>query len=198
MVDNKLIVQYVFRVGIQDRFKQTDQALEDVPTWPNVGLIIIFCHIHNIHRMQIDQSVTAQKIQPIGTIGADGAEAFKSKLKFQIQHEVFRCCNILSGNLNCSYTSPCRVKVREGKIAEITEILAWYEYINDVILDHLDENIKSTDRQTCERCLTMVGWRVKYLKKVHNSYNNSTKNWEDFQKISLGAVCYKEIRIFAN
>ena len=40
--------------------------------------------------LQIDQSVTAQKIQPIGTIGADGSEAFRSKLKFQIQHEVFR------------------------------------------------------------------------------------------------------------
>ena len=25
-----------FRNGIQERFKQTDQALEDVPTWPNV------------------------------------------------------------------------------------------------------------------------------------------------------------------
>ena len=24
-----------------------------------------------------------------------------------------------------------RVKVREGRIGEITEILAWYEYIND-------------------------------------------------------------------
>ena len=101
VVDNILIVQYVFRVGIQDRFKQTDQALEDVPTWPNVSI----CHIHQLHifiiftvpayRLQIDQSVTAQKIQPIGTIGADGAEAFKSKLKFQIQHEVFRCCNII-------------------------------------------------------------------------------------------------------
>ena len=96
----------MFRVGIQDRFKQTDQALEDVPTWPNVGLIITISHIHHIHRLQIDQSVTAQKIQPIGTIGADGAEAFKSKLKFQIQHEVFRCCNILSGNLNFSCISP--------------------------------------------------------------------------------------------
>ena len=30
-----------------------------------------------------------------------------------------------------------RVKVREGRFGEITEILAWYEYINDVILDHL-------------------------------------------------------------
>ena len=46
-----------------------------------------------------------------------------------------------------------RVKVREGKIAEITEILAWYEYINDVILDHLDENIKSTDRSGVWRYL---------------------------------------------
>ena len=49
----------------------------------------------------------------MGTSGADGSEAFKSKLKFQVQHEVFR------------------VKVREGRIGEITEILAWYEYIND-------------------------------------------------------------------
>ena len=30
------------------------------------------------------------------------------------------------------------MKVREGRIGEITEILAWYEYINDVILDHLN------------------------------------------------------------
>ena len=43
--------------------------------------------------------------------------------------------------------------MREGKIAEITEILAWYEYINDVILDHLDENIKSTDRSGVWRYL---------------------------------------------
>ena len=33
------------------------------------------------------------------------------------------------------------------------EILAWYEYINDVILDHLDENIKSTDRSGVWRYL---------------------------------------------
>ena len=51
------------------------------------------------------------------------------------------------------FQSFSRVKVREGKIAEITEILAWYEYINDVILDHLDENIKSTDRSGVWRYL---------------------------------------------
>ena len=62
---------------------------------------------------QIDKSLTRQKAIPVGTSGADGSEAFKSKLKFQVQHEVFR------------------VKVREGRIGEITEILAWYEYIND-------------------------------------------------------------------
>ena len=62
---------------------------------------------------QIDKSLTSQKAIPVGTSGADGSEAFKSKLKFQVQHEVFR------------------VKVREGRIGEITEILAWYEYIND-------------------------------------------------------------------
>ena len=46
-----------------------------------------------------------------------------------------------------------RVKVREGRIGEITEILAWYEYINDVILDHLDDEIKSTDRSGVWRYL---------------------------------------------
>ena len=49
----------------------------------------------------------------VGNNGVDGSEVFRSKLKFQVQHEVFR------------------VKVREGRIGEITEILAWYEYIND-------------------------------------------------------------------
>ena len=58
-----------------------------------------------------------------------------------------------------------RVKVREGKIAEITEILAWYEYINDVILDHLDENIKSTDRSGVWRYLIsfkVTQYMIKY------------------------------------
>ena len=40
--------------------------------------------------IQIDKSLTNTKVIPIGVGGADGAEAFKSKLKFQIQHEVFR------------------------------------------------------------------------------------------------------------
>jgi len=106
------------RRGIQERFRQTDRALEEVPTWPD-----------------IDKSLTMTKVLPVGTIGADGYEAFKSKLKFQIQHEVFR------------------VKVREGRIGEITEILAWYEFINDVILDHLDDEIKSTDRSGVWRYL---------------------------------------------
>ena len=51
------------------------------------------------------------------------------------------------------FSSLFRVKVREGRIGEITEILAWYEYINDVILDHLDDEIKSTDRSGVWRYL---------------------------------------------
>ena len=89
----------------------------------------------------------------------EGADAFRSKLKFQVQHEVFR------------------VKVREGRIGEITEILAWYEYINDgdkdtfsyqktyygmfsVILDHLDDEIKSTDRSGVWRYL--ISFKVSF------------------------------------
>ena len=45
------------------------------------------------------------------------------------------------------------VKVREGRIGEVTEILAWYEFINDIILDHLDDEIKSTDQSGVWRYL---------------------------------------------
>ena len=45
------------------------------------------------------------------------------------------------------------MKVREGRIGEVTEILAWYEFINDIILDHLDDEIKSTDQSGVWRYL---------------------------------------------
>ncbi len=70
---------------IQERFRQTDQALEEVPTWPNVGA-------HYVTRLydfaQIDASLTKSKQPMIDVV--DAGRAFKSKLKFQIQHEVFR------------------------------------------------------------------------------------------------------------
>ena len=89
--------------------------------------------------------------------------AFKSKLKFQIQHEVFRLGSILF-ILSTLYTIIYmtlymtnsiffRVKVREGRFGEITQILGWYEYINDVILDHLDDEIKSTNKSGVWRYL---------------------------------------------
>ena len=80
----------------------------------------------------------------------EGADAFRSKLKFQVQHEVFR------------------VKVREGRIGEITEILAWYEYINDVILDHLDDEIKSTDRSGVWRYL--ISFKVRSLSSEEGKF----------------------------
>ncbi|QQP41908.1 Uncharacterized protein FKW44_016410, partial [Caligus rogercresseyi] len=45
------------------------------------------------------------------------------------------------------------VKVREGRFGEITSILAWYEFINDIILDHLDDEIKSTNKSGVWRYL---------------------------------------------
>ena len=74
--------------------------------------------------------------------------AFKSKLKFQIQHEVFRF-----SLLRAFDPHSIRVKVREGRFGEITQILGWYEYINDVILDHLDDEIKSTNKSGVWRYL---------------------------------------------
>ena len=96
--------------------------------------------------LQIDKSLTMTKVLPVGTIGwsfinsyshwsrtliiwhgigADGYEAFKSKLKFQIQHEVFRCGKETLWILDLETFGTFRVKVREGRIGEITEILAW-------------------------------------------------------------------------
>ena len=45
------------------------------------------------------------------------------------------------------------MKVREGKFNEITSILAWYEFINNIILDHLDDEIKSTNKSGVWRYL---------------------------------------------
>ena len=58
------------------------------------------------------------------------------------------------------YLSFYRVKVREGRFGELTEILAWYEYINDVILDHLDDEIKSTNKSGVWRYLISFKVRV--------------------------------------
>ena len=79
------------RMGIQERFSQTDRALEEVPTWPNVSSTCVQCQGPRLsNSFQIDKSLTNTKVIPTGVAGADPSEAFKSKLKFQIQHEVFR------------------------------------------------------------------------------------------------------------
>ena len=57
-----------------------------------------------------------------------------------------------------------RVKVREGRIGEVTEILAWYEFINDIILDHLDDEIKSTDQSGVWRYL--ISFKVPFCSEI--------------------------------
>ena len=59
-----------------------------------------------------------------------------------------------------------RVKVREGRIGEVTEILAWYEFINDIILDHLDDEIKSTDQSGVWRYL--ISFKVRIRPRIFN------------------------------
>ena len=55
----------------------------------------------------------------------------------------------------------CRLKVREGSFNEITSILAWYEFINDIILDHLDDEIKSTNKSGVWRyCVVCVSSKL--------------------------------------
>ena len=44
-------------------------------------------------------------------------------------------------------------ETKAGKFDEITKILAWYELINDVILDHLDKEITATNKSGVWRYL---------------------------------------------
>ena len=67
------------RMGIQERFSQTDRALEEVPTWPNVLLCPIY--ISNF-LFSLQKSLTTNNLLKVSTTGADGSEALKSKLKF--------------------------------------------------------------------------------------------------------------------
>ena len=55
-----------------------------------------------------------------------------------------------------------RVKVKDGKFDELTEILAWYDLINDVILDHLDEEITAINQSGVWRYL--LSFKVFYYK----------------------------------
>ena len=81
-------------MSIQERFSQTDRALEEVPTWPNVSKEICKLNSLGIELMtlftKLEKTLTTGTLLKVSTLGADGSEAFKSKLKFQIQHEVFR------------------------------------------------------------------------------------------------------------
>ena len=58
------------------------------------------------------------------------------------------------------------MKVREGRIGEVTEILAWYEFINDIILDHLDDEIKSTDQSGVWRYLISFKVRITVMDEM--------------------------------
>ena len=57
---------------LTERFQVTDRALEEVPTWPPFPPIPL------------------QLYGELGTGGTGSTNAFTSKLRFQIQHEVFR------------------------------------------------------------------------------------------------------------
>ena len=43
--------------------------------------------------------------------------------------------------------------MKDGKFDELTEILAWYDLINDVILDHLDNEITNINQSGVWRYL---------------------------------------------
>lgn len=83
----------------------------------------------------------------------------------------------------------CRVKVREGRFGELTEILAWYEYINDVILDHLDDEIKSTNKSGVWRYLISFKvssviiqmFRIRFLNISTFSKNPSESSSRDWK-----------------
>ena len=142
---------FKLRVGIQERFSKTDRALEEVPTWPNVNWMLLF-KTSWWNNFFLDWPVLDNPEE-----AASGNNWSRWVGGFQVKTEVsdsawgFQVASQYRKLQIISY--PFRVKVREGRIGEITEILAWYEYINDVILDHLDDEIKSTDRSGVWRYL---------------------------------------------
>ena len=75
----------------------------------------------------------------------------------------------------------CRLKVREGSFNEITSILAWYEFINDIILDHLDDEIKSTNKSGVWRyCVVCVSSQL-YLIIFKSCFSLCCKDSFDFR-----------------
>lgn len=69
-------------------------------------------------------------------------EYFKSKLKFQIRHSLFRCeiviiCLAIRAGL-------CRTKIQEGDKA-IGEVLSWYEEVNSQTLAYVTYSIHDSD-----------------------------------------------------
>ena len=82
------------------------------------------------------------------------------------------------------------MKVREGRIGEITEILAWYEYINDVILDHLDDEIKSTDRSGVWRYLISFKVILLHILLPYNLIQNLLRAIENIGIVSVYGIRY--------
>ena len=55
------------RMGIKERFSQTDRALEEVPTWPNVSHYTIAATVPPKKiTSQIDKSLTTNEVLPAG------------------------------------------------------------------------------------------------------------------------------------
>ena len=78
----------------------------------------------------------------------------------------------------------CRLKVREGSFNEITSILAWYEFINDIILDHLDDEIKSTNKSGVWRYRVLCVPSQLYLIKpsmFKSCFNSCCNDFFDFR-----------------
>lgn len=68
---------------------------------------------------------------------------FKSKLKFQIRHSLFRW-DIVTTCLSGNQTKPCRTKIQEGNKA-IEEVLDWYEEVNSQTLAYVTYSIHDSD-----------------------------------------------------
>ena len=69
-------------------------------------------------------------------------EYFKSKLKFQIRHSLFRCEIVII--YLAIRPGLCRTKIQEGDKA-IEEVLSWYEEVNSQTLAYVTYSIHDSD-----------------------------------------------------
>ena len=173
-------------MGIQERFSQTDRALEEVPTWPNVSCWSLSSWLVFLISRSTDLWQTPKlspQAWPARIPQRPSSRNWNSKYSTKC---LGKSVDWISFRIKYLRFLSCRVKVREGRFGELTEILAWYEYINDVILDHLDDEIKSTNKSGVWRYL--ISFKVSHHSNISHLFSLKKNLLRAIENIGIVSV----------